>query len=479
MEERERKEMLLSYNGVLNVNNESVIICQLNSGGKYQPLPVGDSINIGKEKLKPLTYSEHSAVRITVEIENNVSASANVVSIQKYRKESTKVSYYIRVESCDTSLPHILDSNVEHTTLVQIVGGAVFASKKPAPKIPVELTSEQARDIMTAFRPTEISLSVIDEAGKIQFTNASGVTHKDTAKASKKEKEPAAGVPAKARYDAMEKHSFYLDDNARAVLSMVVHGVETGTLRNPNMMLLGRSGIGKTTIAYILADVLGWKLTKVEPATVADSDEFFGFWTMVDGTTEYQHTDFSKAITEEGSVILVDEINRARSSVLNGVMNLLDETGHITVKNGVLRRAKNVIIVATMNEGSQYAGTYAMDMALANRFALRLEIGYMPEPEEITVLVKKTGVDAATAKKIVYFASMVRKAVGEDVDMSHRTTLNLAALCRTGVSLRAAIEFGFMQGLSADLKKSILDIIKADPSIGRFVAADNVVGNLF
>lgn len=208
-----------------------------------------------------------------------------------------------------------------------------------------------------------------------------------------------------------------------------------------NLMLLGSSGLGKTSVTGWIAEMFDMNFHKVDCAMVRDSIEWYGSRELVgnNGATEtkFVMNDFARLLQQGNAIFLLDEINRLESWITNGLFQLL-EFGEVVVDGHKITLGKDIIFVATANVGYQYVATFAMDRALRNRFAITLVLKPMPEMEEISVLVERTGIPAAQAEKVVKIASRLRAKEDFDADVSHRTTLQVAELIAVGADIKQA-----------------------------------------
>jgi MoxR-like ATPase len=200
---------------------------------------------------------------------------------------------------------------------------------------------------------------------------------------------------------------------------------------------------------------------------------------MKNSTLEYLEAPFARVVARGNHIILLDEINRASPEVLNVLLPLLDTNKSTFIQerkpSPILRDGGGIIWFATMNEGAAYTGTIRLDRALRGRFSNVVELTYLSKPDEIALLVRRTGIDADNATRLVDIADTVRrKAKGIDSIYTHvlstRELLNAAKkFVKGGIkTLRFTVVNHFDGGAGSDSERSkILELLK-----GKFPSFD-------
>lgn len=238
--------------------------------------------------------------------------------------------------------------------------------------------------------------------------------------------------------------------------------------RAVKVMMVGPSGFGKTTLPKIFSDITGANFLRMNCATIRDPEEWFGWREARDGSTVFIKSRFAQAIEAGNLVVILDEFNRLEPWLHNTLFPLLDDDGKTVVHDEEFRIGPNVIVVGTINTGYKYTGTFELDEALLNRFDFILEVGPMPFEEEIRVLQTRTGIAKETAAGIVKIATLIR---GLDIVCSTRTTLLMASMMVSGMSIREAVESAVVRRIPSDThsnstRKSVVDAVNAQ--IGPF-----------
>lgn len=233
-----------------------------------------------------------------------------------------------------------------------------------------------------------------------------------------------------------------------------------------NTMIIGQTGCGKTTIVKRLCDKLGLKLYVFDMGSVIDPiSSLLGVHRLEDGKSVFDYAEFTKAIQEPGTVILLDELSRASMAAENILFPCLDDRRKLTIEvagSKDVREIKvnpDVTFIATANIGTEYTGTNSMDKALINRF-FPLELNDIPKKEEIDVLVTRCGISSEDSSMIVKVANNIRALFGKDEissSISIRETLQVAELVADGWNLGKAMEMIFLpiyEGTKSDGERS-------------------------
>ena len=145
-----------------------------------------------------------------------------------------------------------------------------------------------------------------------------------------------------------------------------------------NLLLRGVPGVGKTFFGVILAAISDAKFARIQGRADLQPTEVVGFQ-MINPSTGELVTEFGPLASAE--VILLDEINRiplkSQSAFLEG---LQDRT--ITVGKTTYELPAFSFAIATMNPVELGQGTFPLSEAATDRFAIMVNIGYLPPDEE-------------------------------------------------------------------------------------------------
>ena len=145
-----------------------------------------------------------------------------------------------------------------------------------------------------------------------------------------------------------------------------------------NLLLRGVPGVGKTFFGVILAAISNARFARLQGRADLQPTEVVGFQ-MINPATGELVTEFGPLASAE--VILLDEINRiplkSQSAFLEG---LQDRT--VTVGKQTYELPAFSFAIATMNPVELGQGTFPLSEAATDRFAIMVNIGYLPPAEE-------------------------------------------------------------------------------------------------
>src|SRR6186713_3452504 len=145
-----------------------------------------------------------------------------------------------------------------------------------------------------------------------------------------------------------------------------------------NLLLRGVPGVGKTFFGVILAAISNAKFVRIQGRADLQPTEVVGFQ-MINPATGEMMTEFGPLV--EAEVILLDEINRiplkSQSAFLEALQDRTITVGKVTCELPAFSFA-----IATMNPVELGQGTFPLSEAATDRFAIMINIGYLPPSEE-------------------------------------------------------------------------------------------------
>jgi MoxR-like ATPase len=178
-----------------------------------------------------------------------------------------------------------------------------------------------------------------------------------------------------------------------------------------NLLLRGVPGVGKTFFGVILAAISNAKFARVQGRADLQPTEVVGFQ-MINPSTGELMTEFGPMASAE--VILLDEINRIPLKSQSAFLEALQDRT-VTVGKETYELPTFSFAIATMNPIELGQGTFPLSEAATDRFAVMINIGYLP-PEEEEKLVhfdfKRVRLNSLMTKERII---QIRAAISEHV----------------------------------------------------------------
>lgn len=180
--------------------------------------------------------------------------------------------------------------------------------------------------------------------------------------------------------------------------------IESGDMfkMSDRVLLLWPTGSGKTHLYHATAKKMlaEGKADNIEKITITEGFEDLDFLVYIlpnpAGWMKYVEREVVTKLREASQgkkmVLCLDELNRGSRSFMNFILTMLDgvEDDNYVINNHVKDEkivipCENLLVFATMNIGSKYTGTSALDEALMDRFSHVRYVGYNLVNEEVII----------------------------------------------------------------------------------------------
>jgi nitric oxide reductase NorQ protein len=215
------------------------------------------------------------------------------------------------------------------------------------------------------------------------------------------------------------------------------------------LLLKGPTGCGKTRFVEHMAWRLKRPLITVSCHDDLTASDLVGRYLITANETVWIDGPLARAV-RCGGICYLDEIVEARKDTTVVIHPLADDRRALPIeKRGELLRAPDdFVLVISYNPGYQSV-LKELKQSTRQRF-VAIEFGYPAPAMEREILLAETGVDPATAEKLVKLAGMTRglKGNGLDEGASTRLLVHAGKLIRRGVDPRAACRGAVAEALS-------------------------------
>ncbi|MCY4148130.1 MAG: CbbQ/NirQ/NorQ/GpvN family protein [Gammaproteobacteria bacterium] len=217
------------------------------------------------------------------------------------------------------------------------------------------------------------------------------------------------------------------------------------------VLLKGPTGCGKTRFMEYMAWRLGRPLITVSCHDDLTAADLVGRFLIVGGETRWSDGPLARAV-RAGGICYLDEIVEARKDTTVVIHPLADDRRVLPIeKTGELLTAPPEFCLAISYNPGYQSVLKDLKQSTRQRF-VSIEFDYPKTSIETEIVVRESGLDEDTAKRLVKFAIMTRNLKGNGLEegASTRLLVHAAKLMTSGMSPAAACRGAICETLTDD-----------------------------
>ena len=205
-----------------------------------------------------------------------------------------------------------------------------------------------------------------------------------------------------AQLKEIDVHPAQLAARVEEVVGRVIRGkgevirlLMTALFARGHVLIEDVPGVGKTTLARVLARCLGGTFRRIQFTSDLLPSDILGVSIFNQRTSEFEF----KPGPVFANLVLADEINRTTPRTQSSLLEALNE-GQVSVDNETYPLDDPYMVIATQNP-LEHFGTYPLPESQMDRFLLRVRMGYPSLPDERRVIAERGGYDPVDRLKPV------------------------------------------------------------------------------
>ena len=177
----------------------------------------------------------------------------------------------------------------------------------------------------------------------------------------------------------------------------VIEQILVAILCDGNALLEGYPGLAKTLAVKTLAELMNLKFSRIQNTPDLMPSDITGTY-IIEETSGKRQFKFQPGPVF-ANIILADEINRATPKTQSALLEAMQEK-QVTVGTNTFKLDLPFFVLATQNPIEQ-EGTYPLPEAQADRFLLKIKVGYPSIEEEGVIVDRYTSVQSDLKLKIM------------------------------------------------------------------------------
>tara|TARA_Y100000310_G_scaffold241383_1_gene245326 strand:+ start:356 stop:1288 length:933 start_codon:yes stop_codon:yes gene_type:complete len=197
----------------------------------------------------------------------------------------------------------------------------------------------------------------------------------------------------KATFDSVKKEVGKVIVGQENMIEQVLVAI----LADSNALLEGFPGLAKTMAIRTLAELLDLKFSRIQNTPDLMPSDITGTYILEEsgGKRDFKF----QPGPVFANIVLADEINRATPKTQSAMLEAMQER-QVTVGNSTFKLDEPFFVLATQNPIEQ-EGTYPLPEAQADRFLLKIRLGYPNPDEELEIVNRFTGERGPSKVKVM------------------------------------------------------------------------------
>ncbi len=181
-------------------------------------------------------------------------------------------------------------------------------------------------------------------------------------------------------FDALNK------EMAKVIIGQedIIEQILVSILCDSNALLEGYPGLAKTLTVKTLSEIMALKFARIQNTPDLMPSDVTGTY-IIEETAGKRQFKFQPGPIF-ANIVLADEINRATPKTQSALLEAMQEK-QVTVGNQTFKLESPFFVLATQNPIEQ-EGTYPLPEAQADRFLLKLKVGYPSFQQELEIAEK-------------------------------------------------------------------------------------------
>lgn len=177
----------------------------------------------------------------------------------------------------------------------------------------------------------------------------------------------------------------------------VIEQIMIAMLCNGNALLEGFPGVAKTLAIQTLSQIMDLKFSRIQNTPDLMPSDITGTY-IIEEVGGKRNFKFQPGPVF-ANVVLADEINRATPKTQSALLEAMQEK-QVTVGNETYKLDAPFFVLATQNPIEQ-EGTYPLPEAQADRFLLKINVGYPSKEDELKIVDRFSSEEKAVKLRVL------------------------------------------------------------------------------